>query len=109
MKKISRFSFSDGFLRAKTEQNPNMSTYGWQTKDVVTRPMGADGQWKCAIFHSIAHVDMFCPRQLVSAHVIPTVGFPGFPAIWIDLVNDPISIVLQNVPNLQACTAACNV
>jgi hypothetical protein len=40
MKKISRFSFSDGFLRAKTEQNPNMSTYGWQRKDVVTRAMG---------------------------------------------------------------------
>lgn len=50
-----------------------MSTYGWQTKDVedvVTRPMG-NGNAQSSI---------------------PTVGFP---AIWINLVNDPISIVLQ--------------
>ena len=87
--KNQSFQFQWWFLAGQNRAKPKYVNLWLAKKGCCDK---GDGQWKCAIFHSIAHVDMFCPRQLVSAHVIPTVGFP---AIWINLVNDPISIVLQ--------------
>lgn len=74
-----------------------MSTYGYQTTDVMGNQIGNEHA-------SIAHVDTFCRKYFVSAHGLPTVRFP---AIWINLVNDPISIVLQT-SQISSCVQPRN-